>query len=190
MKNPIKRMPAIREKNEDVYSNRKMMLRWRLMREKEKIRYKSQSQYTKYKNRWFIYLVREATKIDEWTNWDINRLRKTRYLLEEIYNIPMNFFSSFVYKTTYGFMNWEKRRKDFSNYIGFLTNKNIMREFARFIANRNIAWRSRNTRWPDDFENKWGIRTSVKSQKVGIRDKFIEDDIMSDFVRGKINRHL
>ena len=181
----IKRTP-IKKKDK----KRSMMLRWGLMRNAENKRRKRKALYTRYKNKWFLELVREATKIEYWTDWNTNRLKTLRVLIENDYNVPLNFFSAFIYYATYKYMHWNKRARDYSNYVGFIQNENTLVNFANFLSSRKMLWRKRNSRWPDDWEDRWGIKTSVKSQKLGKKDKLVKHDIHSSHTGKEINRYL
>jgi hypothetical protein len=189
----IKRTPAIRRtpvKKKSIHNNRKTMLRWRLMRNAEYRRRESAKKYTRYKNNWFISLISEATKTQFWVDWDIKRLKNLRVLLEKNYDIPINFYSAFIYYATYKYMHWGRRDFAFRNYVGFISNESVIIDFANFLSTRNMRWRKRNTRWPEDYHDKWGIKTSVKSQKLGHKDKLVKHDLMSNQIERIINRYL
>jgi len=187
MKKKIERYPV---KKKSIYENRKAMLRWKLMRQAEKKRASLNRTFTRYKNDWFIKLLSEATKLKYWTTWDLGRIKQLRLMLEEDFDIPMNLYSAFVYFITYSFMHWENRAKDFHNYVGFICNESSAVRFANYAANKSLLWRKKNSRWPDDFHGKWGIKTSLKGQKLGRRDKVVKYDIMSKEVGKKINKFL
>ena len=159
------------------------------MRNAESKRIHQKAKYTRYKNNWFLLLIKEATRIEYWTEYNIKRLKNLRIVLELDYKIPINFFSAFVYYSTYNYMHWQYRTLNFSNYIGFISNEISLVEFSNFIAKKSLSWREKNLRWPDDWVEKWGIKTSVKGQKLGKNDKFVEKDIMSDEIIYNINKY-
>lgn len=160
------------------------------MREAEVYRNKRKVKYTRYKNNYFIELIKEATTILYWTTWDITRIKNLRNILETDYDIPINFFSAFVYYTTYNYMKWQHRKLSFDNYVGFISNENVLVSFGNFIAKKGIVWREKNSRYPVDWELKWGIKNSIKGQKLGRKDKHVKEDIFSETVGKKINRYL
>jgi len=166
------------------------MLKWKMMRSAEKKRRQTIAGYTRYKNNYFLNLVVEATEREFWTDWDRNRLKKLRKLIELDYKVPINFFSAFVYFSTYKYMKWKNRDLSFNNYVGFISNEKSIVEFANFLSSRKMLWRKKNSRWPIDWEEKWGTKISVKSQKLGKFDKIVKHDINSDYVGRKINKHL
>jgi hypothetical protein len=183
-----KRAPA--KKSSDLYNSRQVMLKWKTMREAEERRRKFKHKYTRYKNNWLISLIKEATRVEMWSEWEIIRIKKLRILLEDVYCIPLNYMNAYIYFATYRYMSWSKRSPTFSNYIGFISNEGMLTEFARFLSTRSFLWRRKNARWPEDFEEKWGIRLSYKAQKLGLVDKHVKYDIMSKQIEKKINKHL
>lgn len=166
------------------------MLKWRLMRKAEKKRNNRQKTYTRYKNNFFLDLVVEATKVRYWTDWDMTRLKKLRTLIEHNYDIPINFYSAFIYYATYKYMHWKHKRRDFGNYVGFISNESMLVQFANYACSKNMLWRKKNTRWPEDYHDRWGIKTSVKGQRLGFKDKVVKHDIHSNNVGRRINKHL
>lgn len=183
----MKRTPV---KKETIYDNRKTMMRWKLMREAEKKKFLRKKKFTLYKNNWLLTLVYEATKVRFWPKWHLTRLKKFRLELENVYHIPINFYSAFVYFSTYQYLHWQRRQRDYSNFVGFLCSDFNIERFARFIATRPLLWRRKNSRWPDDYHQVWGIKTSLKAQTLGIKDKIVRYPLMSEEVRQRINKHL
>ena len=131
----VERTPA---KKKSIYDQKKAMLRWKLMREAEKKRIQRSAnkkrQYTMYKMKWFMQLITEATRLKYFTDWDIRRLKMLRHSLEKVYKIPLNLYSAFIYYSTYQFLKWDNRAKDFSNYVGFLCNEKTVVNFANFVT--------------------------------------------------------
>lgn len=160
------------------------------MRNAEKKRKKQKALFTRYKNKWFVSLIQEATDRIYWTDWDTKRLKQLRIIIEIDYEVPINFFSAFVFYATYKYMHWNNRTLDFGNYVGFISNERVLVEFGNFLSSRKMLWRQKNNRWPSDWEEKWGIKTSIASQKLGKRDKIVEHDIGSDYIKRKINKHI
>jgi hypothetical protein len=183
-KSSVKKKPVLKEE----YRNK--LRKWKIMKEKEGKRLKQLRLFNRYKNEWLLNLVMEATRTDYWRTWDIARLKNLRDILENDYHIPVNFFSAFVYYTTYRYMSWSGRDINYMNYVGFLCNENSLIAFANFAGKKSILWRKKTSRWPPDWEKKWGIRTSVRIQKIGKRDKFIEEDVHSEKLQKRINKYI
>ncbi len=183
-KGKIKRTPVPKDKK------RSLVLKWRLMRKSELKRKINNRVYTRYKNNYFIELISDAINKFYWTEYEKNRLKSLRKILEEDYDIPINFFCSYIYFATYHYMSWKKRSLNYKNYIGFISNEQILTEFANYVSSRPLSWRKKNSRWPEDFTDRWGLKPSIKTQKLGKRDKVVKDDLMSDNMQRKINRYL
>uniref|UniRef100_A0A6M3KZI8 Uncharacterized protein n=1 Tax=viral metagenome TaxID=1070528 RepID=A0A6M3KZI8_9ZZZZ len=160
------------------------------MRSAEQARLKRIQAYTRYRNNYFLSIIKEATNIEFWSDWNRNRLKNLRMMLEIDYKIPVNFLSAFIYYTTYKYMHWNKRGSYFENYVGFISNNRLVVEFANYLGSRSMLWRRKNSRWPIDWEDKWGVKTSVRGQKLGKHDKHVEHDIMSKKVGILINQIL
>ena len=184
MSKKIKRTPVPKD------NRRSTVLRWRLMRNAEKGRKLQSRSFSRYKNDYLIELLSEAITQYYWTKYERKRIKILRRNLEENYNVPINFFCSFVYFATYKYMSWQHRSLNYKNYIGFISSENILVEFINYASSKPLLWRKKNSRWPVDFTEKWGIKTSLKIQKLGKRDKIIEEDIMSDKMQKRINRYL
>jgi len=183
----IVRTPVPAEKKN---KERKTVLRWRLMRNAEAERRHQSRIYTRYKNNFFIATIKEATNIEFWSKYDIARLKNLRRTLETEYNIPINFYSVFIYYSTYRYMHWKHRDLTFQNFVGFISHEGNVINVANFIRSKSLSWRKKRAKWPDDFEERWGIKTSLKTQKLGSKDKIIEHDLMSNKMLGKIKRFL
>ena len=161
------------------------------MRNAELKRQKNKRQLSRYKNNYILSLVIEATRVEFWTDWNINRLKLLRLTLESDYEIPVNFFSAFVYYATYKYMNWNNRDYEYKNYIGFISNSSMLVAFANFVGKKSLLWRKRTSKWPPDWIDKWGIPPSIRTQKLGQKDKLFSDTLlMSKSLDGKINRFL
>ena len=163
------------------------MRNWKAMRQVEKERMKKKAKYARYKNEYFINLIRLLTGHTYWDNFDLNRLKILRFSLETEYNIPINFFRSFVALSTHKFLQWPKRDTVYwRNYIGFISHARTCSDFADFIAKKNFSWRTKNSKWPDDFWKLWGMKISIKLQKLGFNDRYVRYGLMSDYLDRKI----
>ena len=173
-----------------IYKDRKTMLRWRLIRNAEKKRKNKSRMFNMYKNKYFIQLICDATRVEYWKDFDTKRMKLLRNIIEVDYDVPINYFCSFVYYSTYRYMNWQNRDLNFQNYIGFLSSEFNLTNFANYLLSRNLSWRFKNSKWPEDFTDKWGLKLSIKGQKLGRKDKLIRHDIMSTYVKDKIGKYL
>ena len=163
---------------------------WRIMRNSELKRRSKIRTYNMYKNRWFISLVKEATKVEYWVQYDIARLKNIRNRIESEYKVEIGYFSAFVYFTTYRFLHWSKRSLEYKNFIGYMQNENNLVEFANYIGKKPINLRIRVSRWPDDYEEKWGKISSLKTLKVGKNDKFVKTHLMSIKMDKEFKKYL
>ena len=163
---------------------------WREMRNNELERKNNKRSYTRYKNKWFISLVKEATKIEYWVDYDIARLRHLRSRIETEYNIEIGFFSAFVYFTTYRFLHWSKRSLEYRNFIGYMQNENNLVEFANYLGKKSMSARKAVSRWPDGYEEKWGRMSSIKTLKIGKYDRHIKTHLMSKRMDKEFKKYL
>ena len=166
------------------------MKEWKTKRDAEKKRRMNAIHYSRYKNEFFVQLIRDATKTYNWTKRDIKRAKDLRKELEVEYNIPINFFRAFVYSSTYYYLLWKYRDLDYKNYIGFVISENNLVRFANYFAKRTISWRKKRSYYPENFIEKWGSKLPVESQRVGSNDEHVNCDMMSQRMKKKINRYI
>ena len=187
----IKRTPIIKRTPVKIKDKKRiLMLRWRLMRNAENDRNSKLRVYNRYKNSYFISIIKEATGVEYWSDFDVSRMKHLRVIVEEKYNIPINFYYAFLYYSTYYYMGWSKRMRSYGNYLGFVSSEFNLVRFANFITSKSKSWRIRRSKFPDDYESKYGIKTSAKTQKLGPKDKVVKYDLMSDQMMKKINKYL
>jgi hypothetical protein len=184
----IKRTPvpyvAANEKNKNL------ALMWKKMRNAEKERKEKERSYSRYKNTFFISIIKEATGVEYWKKFDIARMKFLRKTIEDSYNIPINYFYAFVYFSTFHYMKWDKRSMMYDNYLGFISSEFNLVRFANYIVSKSISWRIKKSKFPDDYYEKWGIKTSAKVIKLGPNDEFVKHDLMSKKMKKKINKAI
>jgi hypothetical protein len=143
----------------------------------EKKRREFKRAYSRYKNEWFIKLFTEATGYSDFDSWNINRLKEVRKQVEEEYNIPINYFSVFVYKTALAFFEWKNHTP--KNCIGFFANERNMKEVSLWLSEQSFYWRKRRSRYPEDFGKRWGRKLSIVHQRLGIgKDTVFESEVL------------
>lgn len=134
----------------------------------EKRRLNAKKAFTRYKNKFFLSLIENATDVapNQWSKWDLYRLKVLRKNLETRYNIPINFYGTYIFYATYNFLRW-KKRDGYKNYVGFISNEKILTKFATTVSKMDLSWRMKNSYWPEDFTSLWGKKESIKKQKIG-----------------------
>ena len=146
------------------------------MQRAEKLRRERKRVYTRYKNQWFIRLFIEATGYNDFSKYELARLKELRKLIEEDFNVPINYFSAFIYKTAYDFFSWHKHNR--KNAIGFFSNQDVIKNFSYWLSEQSFSWRKRRSRYPEGFERKWGRRLNIVSQRLGIgNDEVFEQSV-------------
>jgi len=146
------------------------------MHKAEKKRRRYASAYSRYENDWFIKLFSEATGFNNFNDWELRRIKELRKLIAVEYNVPINYFSVFVYKTSYDFFNWFKHNR--KNAIGFFENKNNLENFSYWLSERTYSWRRRRSRYPEDFGRRWGRKLKIFNQRLGIGKDEVFDGLM------------
>jgi hypothetical protein len=183
-RNPVPKEKLVRKKKRDV------LRIWKSMRNDELERRGNKRTYTMYKNKWFIHLMKEATKREHWVTYDIARMKNIRMRIEEEYKIDICYFSAFIYFSTFKFLHWANRSLEYSNFIGFLANESNLVDFANYLGKKHLRWRKQMARWPDDFEKRWGRKTSLKALKIGKYDQHIDTHLMSKRMDKDFKKYL
>ena len=149
------------------------------MRRAEHHRREQVRAYSRYKNDYFIALVEDATGYKNFTKFELGRLKQLRAELEDDYNVPINYFSAYVYKTAYEFFQWTHRTRE--NAVGFFVSKRSLERFGYWLSEQSFTWRKRNSRYPEGFEGKWGRRLNIVNQRLGIgKDEIFEEEVLQD----------
>lgn len=139
----------------------------------EQQRKKRKKTYEKYKNEFFLKLFIDATDYRDLTSEEKKVLRLLCNEVDEVYNIPINFYATFVYKTTYEFFSWGFHQR--SNVIGFFINNDSLRNFSYWLSGQTIQWRKKCSFYPSEYGKNWGIKIPVANQKLGLgEDKVYE----------------
>jgi len=160
-----------------------MLRRWKNMYLVEKQRTGMPNlakQYSRYKNDFFISLIKDATRIEFWSKFDLSRMKMIRKTIEIKYYIPINYYSAFVYYSTFNYLNWKKRDFNYRNYLGFISSESNMNNFANFILSKSVGWRIKKSVFPEDYHEKWGLKVSAKTIKLGPKDKKVKYNLLSD----------
>jgi len=171
----IVRSPAIMEESSKF--GKTNLDRFMQMRRAERKRQKQARVYTKYKNDYFMSLFYDATNYTDLTKYEIGRMKDLRRELEEDYNVPINYFAVYVYKTAYEFFQWMQHKRE--NVVGFFNSEKVLKKFGYWLSEQSYSWRRRNSRYPEGFEKKWGRRLNIVNQKLGIgKDEIFEEEVV------------
>lgn len=147
------------------------------MRKAEQHRITQVRIYTRYKNLWFQKLFITATGFKELTDWEKMRLKELRKTVEEAHNVPINYFSVFVYKQAYEYLQWPPHKR--SNAVGFFCNERGLSDFSGWLSEQSFAWRKRRSNYPSDFGKRWGRKLNIVNQVLGTgKDRVFEGKVL------------
>jgi len=175
----MKRSPAKRIKRKPAKKKVNVLAKWREIRDAELNRRTKERTYARYKNNWFVELVKEATKRDHWVKYDIARMKSIRKTIEVDYKIDICYYSAFIYFSVYKFLHWSNRSLEYSNFIGFMCNENNLVDFANYLGKKHVRLRRSISRLPDDYKVKWGKNLPVDGIRIGKYDEHVPKHIMS-----------
>ena len=160
------------------------------MRDAEMKRRNEMRVYARYKNKWFIDLIVEATKREYWVKYDIARMKNLRKIIESQYKIDICYFSAFIYFSVYKFLRWNKRSLEYSNLLGFMINENNLVDFANYLGKKNRRSRMKVSRWPEEYEQRWGLKSAIETIKIGKYDQHVETHLMSKKMDKEFKKYL
>ena len=181
----IENNPKSKKDPEAVAARR--IVRARISEERRKSK-TNKRKYTKYLNEYFLSIVCNATGYKSWTRLEKDRLKRIRIRITEVYNIPLNYYQVFVYRTLYRYLEWDKHDIMYSNFVGFMNSDTNVLNAAKYLSNRNMIWRYRHSQYPNDFRQNWGKPVPIRYQKIGINDCIVKHDLHSDYITKRINR--